>query len=75
MTSVHAFAALGLLFFFSGCWAWSKSFELYRDAMAEKARLRRIGRGIKEVRALYEYGAVQEAKELRERILEEVANA
>ena len=62
MTGVHAFAALGLLFFISGCWAWSKSFEVYRDAMAERARLRRIDRGIKEVSA-------------PERILEEAANA
>ena len=71
MTGAQVFAAFGLAFFFAGCWAWSKSFELYRDAMAEQARMRRIGLGIREVAALYHYGAVKEADELRERVLDE----
>lgn len=73
MTDVQIFAALGLAWFFGGCWAWSKSFDLYRDALAEQARLRRVGLGIKEVAALYRYGAVQEAEELRDRVLDEAA--
>ena len=72
---MHIFAWLGFGFFCSGVWAWSRSFEMYRDAMAERARLSRIGRGIKEVAALYRYGAVQEAEQLRDEILEEATRA
>ena len=75
MNGAQVFAALGLAFFFTGCWAWSKSFDLYRDTLAEQARLRRIGIGIKEVCALYKYGAVQEAEELREVVLHEATRS